>query len=294
MWMPASSANTARSKRPSILLLGDSHGLAVHQAVERRRKQGLPSPVTVFRRDRKDTKSEEEKSRLHEARSHDWTWRGIAGIHVDDFLARVAEFGPNDVVLSALAGSDYVYFGLLEHPLPFDFYAPFASAAQRRGTHIVPYRALTDMFVQTLADRYRHLFAIRAATSARVVHLLSPPPLADDEFIAQSRAEVSARAGIPNLPVAPADLRLKFYLMQVRYLRKACTKRGIEVMMPPAEAMQSGFLDARYYGPDAHHANALYGELVLREVEKRFLTNAEPPDRRLAEIARPASATSPS
>ena len=292
--MPASSAEMSTGKGPRILLLGDSHSLAVHEAVEKRRKQGLTSPLTVFRRDRKETKSEEERSRLREARAHDWTWRGIAGIRMDDFLARVAEFGQNDIVLSALAGSDYVYFGLLEHPMPFDFHTPFASPAPRRGVHIVPYRALADMFVETLVDRYRHLFAIRAATSARVVHLLSPPPLADDEFIARSRAEVSARAGIPNLPVAPPHLRLKFYLMQVRYLRKACIKRGIEIMMPPAEAIQNGFLDARYYGPDAHHANALYGELVLRDVERQFLWHAEGSDKRLVEIARPASATSPS
>jgi len=99
----------------------------------------------------------------------------------------------------------------------------------------------------------------------------SPPPKADNDFIARHHETLFAQEGIASRGVSPPELRLKFWKLQVRILQRMCKRLGIEIMMPPARAVSGGFLSPEFYADDATHANWLYGEQVIREVERRFL-----------------------
>lgn len=264
--MPLPPADLSGGKQPTILLFGNSHSHAVHRAVEMRLGQGRSAPLAVFRQ-------------LKEKNG-----RKIGNITFDGFLDRISQLGPNDVVLSMIGGNQHAVFSTVQHPQPFDFYTPDHGAAPRDGVEIIPYRALIALFAKGVIEGLaidnviiqgvgRGLEAVRNATGARVVHLIPPPPKGDKEYIVRHHEKLFAGQGIASLGVSPPELRLKFWLLQARILQKFCRKLGIEVMMPPAQAMRDGFLRPEHYGDDATHANWLYGELVLRSVEARFLLN---------------------
>lgn len=254
--MPLPPAPVSSGKQSTILLFGDSHSHAVHRAVEERLRHGRPVPLAVFRQ------LKEKKGRM------------VGNITFDGFVDRISRLRPDDVVLSMMGGSRHAVFSTTQHPQPFDFCTPDRGAAPGAGVEIVPYRALAAVFAKGIDKRVgRRLKAMRSATGARVVHLIPPPPNGDNEYIARHHEKLFARQGIASLGVSRPELRLKFWILQARILQKFCRKWGVEVMLPPAPTMRKGFLRPEYYGQDTTHANSLYGELVLRSVEARFLLN---------------------
>jgi hypothetical protein len=121
------------------------------------------------------------------------------------------------------------------------------------------------------------LKSLRKVTAARLVHLIPPPPKADNDFIKRHHEQFFAQHGIATLGVSSPALRLKFWSLQREILEAICRKRGIEVLLPPGKTVESGFLRPEYYGSDATHANWLYGEMVIRALEKRFLNPGRVP-----------------
>lgn len=260
-------------RQPTILMFGDSHTYAVQQAVQNRLSEGRTAPISLFRR-YKEQENEEERAKLEDARSRDPNSRGVHHVSVEDFQKRVAELGPEDVVVSTIAGSEYAMVGTMEHPHPFDFYLPNHATAPRPGIEIVPYRAVVEMFRDLLARRYQCLPSIRAATAARMLHLVSPPPIGDNEYISRRYDKLLTRLPGATGVIAPPELRLKFWLLQVRLLQKFCGKHGVDLVMPPTKAIQDGFLRSKYYAKDSHHANSRYGELVIRSLEQLLQVDA--------------------
>jgi hypothetical protein len=137
------------------------------------------------------------------------------------------------------------------------------------GAEIVPYRAIHEVFWRGLKNGDgRSLEAIRAATVARVVHFLPPPPKEDNEHIAKNHETLFAK-DLPQRGVSSPALRLKFWKLQSRVLMRICKELDIEVMMPPARAVdEAGFLRPEFYANDATHGNWLYGERILLEIER--------------------------
>lgn len=241
-------------KRPRIVLFGDSHSHAVHVAVERRLAKGVAVPLAVFR-----------------PRKYKESGAKVGNTTFPDFLDLISSFGPDDLVLSMIGGNHYAAFSGIQHPQPFDFFTRVSAAAVAEGVDIIPYMAVSAYFFRLISkDTGRRLKALRNATQARVVHLVLPPPIADNDFIAgHLKPHLSAR-GIASTGVSSPELRLKCWQLQRLILHKICHSLGIEIMPPPPKAVDGGFLRAKYYGHDSTHANWLYGELVLREVEARF------------------------
>jgi hypothetical protein len=260
-------APKAESKRPRILLFGDSHSNAIQRAIEKRQGKGTPSPIVAYRL-------------LKEKNG-----RSIGDMRFEDFLDKAAKLGREDVVLSMIGGNQHAVFSTVQHPQPFDFFAPgqAASAGELAG-EIVPYRALEHAFVNGLErGDAQSLTALRKATVARVVHIIPPPPKHDNAHIQQYHESHFANDGLASRGVSPPELRLKFWNLQTRVLESLCSALGIEVMMPPARTVdENGFLRREYYAQDATHANWRYGERLLREVERRFLPAGPSPQRRAA------------
>lgn len=243
----------ATSKPPTILLFGDSHTHVIQRAIDKRIGKGLPVPVSAHRL-------------LKEKNGNK-----IGDTSFEDFLQAAGRLARTDIVLSMIGGNQHAVMSTIQHPRPFDFFAPDKNRVDD-SAEVVPYRALEALFATGLRrGDGRSLEALRKATSARVVHIIPPPPKSDNSFIEQHHESFFAQ-DLPGRGVSPPGLRLKFWELQTRSLQALCADLGIEIMLPPAATVDSrGFLRPEYYAQDATHANWHYGERLLREVEKRFL-----------------------
>lgn len=248
----------AHRRPPTIVLFGDSHSYAVQRAIEKRKGKSLAVPLTVYRL-------------LKEKNGGT-----IGNLSFEDFLEKIGGLSPEDVVLSMIGGNQHAVLSTIRHPQPFDFHTIEGDLPPTANVEIVPYRALAETFsIGLQKGDGKILEALRAATRARVVHICSPPPKADNDFIAKHHESLFAEGGIASRGVSPPEFRLKFWKLQVRVLQRICNRIGIEMMVPPARTMSGGFLSPEYYANDATHANWLYGEKVIREVESRFLADKE-------------------
>jgi hypothetical protein len=240
-----------------MFLFGDSHSHAIQRAIDKRKGKGQGVPLSAHRLSKVKNGNQ------------------IGDTSFEDFLKLVRELTPEDIVLSMIGGNQHAVFSMIQHPRPFDFYTPRGEAAAH-GVETIPYRALEDVFAKGLrGGDGKSLEALRKATPARVVHIIPPPPKADNAFIERYHESHFAR-DLPNLGVSPPELRLKFWRLQTRVLEEICAELGLEVMMPPPRTVdEDGYLRPEFYAQDATHGNWAYGERVLREIEHHFMTPAE-------------------
>jgi hypothetical protein len=241
--------------QPTMLVFGHSHTHAMQVAVEKRLRKGVGAPLGVFR-------ALDEKG-----------GKGTGDTRFADFLALAAQLRPKDIVLSMIGGSQHAAFSTIQHPRRFDFY-PLTSGRRDRGdVEIIPRRAIRDAVEAAIQKSDGGMLKVlRESTAARIVHLVPPPPKADNAYILHNHENLFAASGIASLGVSQPELRLKFWELQVEILQAFCRKRSIEVVLPPAKTTEKGFLRPEYYGRDSTHANWRYAETLLRSLEKRFLS----------------------
>jgi hypothetical protein len=239
------------SSERRILLFGDSHAYAVQTAIAKRLGKGMTTRVTAYR-----LLKQKKNIRLGDS-------------SLDDFLAVIAKAGPDDLVVSMIGGNQHAVYSTIQHPHRFEFYNPEGDPVDESVEEIVPFHALKDLFARgLLAGDGASLKALRNATHARIVHVLPPPPKADNGHIIKFH-ETFFADDLPQHGVSPPMLRLKFWKLQTRLLRKICAALDIEVMVPPERCVdERGFLRPEFYAQDATHGNWLYGERVIRVLEK--------------------------
>ncbi|HEY8592001.1 MAG TPA: hypothetical protein VIL42_03945 [Sphingomicrobium sp.] len=238
---------------PRVLIFGDSHVHAIQEAARHRAAKGRETASDI----RRLLKVKNDKT--------------IGDTEFEDFLAQVGELTSHDVVVSLIGGNQHAVFSTIQHPVPFDFFLPGEDSAPSAGT-IIPFRVLKEAFSVGIRNGDgRSLEAIRKSTNARMVHLLAPPPKGDNSFIENYHDTRFAAANIEARGVSPAPLRMKFWQLQNLVVEEICRELGIEVLPPPRSTLdENGFLLREYYANDATHANAGYGEAVLRDIEERF------------------------
>ena len=253
---PSPSAEDS-ARQPRILLFGDSHSHAVQRAIEKRTGKGKPVHVTAYR--------------LAKMKNG----KRLGDMALEEFVKVAADLAPDDVVLSMIGGNQHAVFSTIQHPQTYDFFTP-GEPAPEAGVEIIPYRVVEDVFEHGLRKGdAKSLEALRKGTKARVVHIIPPPPKADNAFIEQNHETLFAQNNLHTHGVSPPALRLKYWKLQTQILTKICDELGIEVMMPPAITVGGdGFLNPDFYARDATHANYHYGEKLMREVEARFLSAA--------------------
>jgi hypothetical protein len=188
----------------------------------------------------------------------------LAGITQTEAFERIRRLGPDDVVVSLIGGNEYNVMGLVQHPIPFDYFEPEMAVVAKPDAWLIPTTTLEAEMMQRLDTTIARVRAFREATSARVAHIVPPPPKGDDEFV-QSRADSVFNAGnVDGLGVSPAALRLKLWLTQRRLTRRACEAIDVAALSPPTAILtDEGFLAPDFYGQDATHANADYGLYML-------------------------------
>lgn len=194
----------------------------------------------------------------------------FGNVSVDAAASMVAETPADDLVASAIGGNQHQVFGLVQHPVPFDFIEPGSPRPHdSQPCALIPYRTMWAVFEKGLRGKDgTRLTTLREAIGRPIYHLTPPPPKESTEHILKRHETAFRDAGLAVRGVTPAPVRLKLWRLQCAVLESLCTEWGIR-LLPPPEGTQTpeGFLKPEYYSNDATHANAAYGELVLRQLE---------------------------
>jgi hypothetical protein len=244
---------------PRLVLFGDSHVHAIQEAIRHREAKGRTTAIEA----RRLLKVKNDKS--------------IGNTTFEEFLEIARSLGPDDIVLSVIGGNQHAVFSTIKHPDAFDFLMPEEEGVPvAEGATVIPYRTLFNLFADGIrGGDGKSIEALRKATVARMVHLIAPPPKGDNSFIEKYHDTRFAGENIASLGVSQPELRMKFWRLQNRAIRELCAKLGIEVLGPPDDACTAdGALAPACYAKDATHANAAYGELVLQQLEQRYLSES--------------------
>lgn len=175
------------------------------------------------------------------------------------------------VLVSMFGGNAHNALTLLEHPVPFDFILPEQPTCPRiSGVDLVP-NGVISKFIFNLAEPYMlNLATLKKAFEDPIIHIESPPPLGDDDFVLEN-LEGYFRDQMENPKPAPRWLRYKLWRLHSAIIKRHADALGVEFMAAPDEGMdEEGFLLRSDYGTDSTHAGPGYGLRILKQLEARF------------------------
>ena len=276
----SASASRGQPQVGRVVVVGDSHIHAIKDALEERSTTGGSTSIEAYRllkvkqlaepvekQPRSGPRRLLESGRKLFNGSRDVTVLG--DISYDQALKTARRLRPQDVLVSVIGGNQHAVFSTIQHPQPFDFMLPGDVAAPAEGAELVPFHALHGYFQLGLRKGDGEtIAAFRKATSARMIHLLAPPPKRQNEWIEQHHDSWFVAEGLTRQGVSTPELRLKFWHLQNRVMEEICAELGVEVLGPPHRSSEAdGFLERPCYAGDATHANRHYGELVLQQIE---------------------------
>lgn len=250
-------------RKSKIFIFGDSHTTAIVEAVKLRQEAALDvaGDWEIF------------ASRFAKEKGNGKVIPGISVAEADQLLSTAT---PGDVLVCAIGGNQYNTLGLLEPAEPFDLIDPLTSAdPEATQARIIPLAQIRAAFASFVGSIRHDLGRYASAFPGRIFYLNPPPPKADNAYIKKHAEGYFRVDGKVVLEVSPPGMRKRLWLAQSRALADLCAELGVTFVDSPSGAIEDGFLARSSYGPDATHANAHYGELVLRQLEG-MLSEKEP------------------
>lgn len=234
-----------RKKR--IFIIGDSHTDAIRKALKR---HGGGNGFEI--------------SALRFAKLKDG--KEIGDLSLETVEEVVSNLDEDDLLVSTTGGNQHQVFGLIQHPVAFDFHEPNHFSVMHE---VIPYNALWDVFEMGIRGKDGELLRrLRRAAKCRFWHLAPPPPKESEAHILQRFETHFANQGIADKGITPSLIRLKLWMLQCRVLERVCSELDIGLLPPPQQGQTpEGFLAHEFYANDATHANEAYGELVLQQLE---------------------------
>jgi len=188
-------------------------------------------------------------------------------LRYEDALTIASNLSENDLLVISLLGTSHNLFGLIEHEIPFFFSDADQSEHNGPEKHLIPFNLMYDMFVE-FSKKNKRIPELRKATKAKVIHLMTPPPKGDNDFIKSKISRYRDKV-LGEHSINSPTIRLKLWQIEMQALQNVCEEYGIYIVPTPEPAFDTGgFLRADYYGGDATHANMKYGKLVLSQLEK--------------------------
>lgn len=183
----------------------------------------------------------------------------------EDALAKVRELEPDDLLVLTWLGTSHNILGLLEHDIPFTL------MESEDGPVDVPAHAIViplNTMRQLLEDRIRGEQVVcrySQAAACKVVHMMPPPP--KEHIKRRFRSEHAEQEGAP-MKFAPAPGRLALWKAEAALVRRYVNELGVQAYEHPADTRDTrGFLAEAYQASDITHANAIYGDLCLKDFE---------------------------
>ena len=170
-------------------------------------------------------------------------------------------------VIFSIGGNNHNIFGLVNLPQPFDFFLPSnIDLPSQADVQLLPFKLVQGIF-ERIGMNGLFLLTNKLASffkDSNIYLIDAPPPI--PEAIVRKYSEPFAKS-IKQLGVSPAAFRYKIWLLQSKMIQENCIKNGITFIKIPAETQNpDGLLKEIYCATDSTHANALYGDLVLKQI----------------------------
>lgn len=257
-----------------FFLFGDSHYAAIAMAAEAR---SLPAE--------KETDSAGSTFHIFNGWKHDLLFPFIVARNgewmlnprIQAYIESVGQTEPNDIVLSSIFGGGHGHvLGMISQGKTDIYLEEFPLPPISEDARILTRGFIEDTFMEYLVSSLE-IYSVfrRTFPDATMIQLEAPPCIGDDDFVQAHmgpwfEAIAKERGG---LHLNPPHVRQKFNWIESQIYRKAAKTENYEFQGSPDECKTSdGFLKPEYYGTDAVHANALYGEFVIQKLEKRLET----------------------
>jgi hypothetical protein len=243
--------STSPAGQRRIAVFGDSHTAALISA-----------------RDFPDRRHRYSHIRIHRVLKQK-NGRSLGNSTLEDFCEEISDFGPDDLVFSAVGGNQYAVISTVQDPVDYDFLgSPDDTHKPRDGAELVPFRALESFLRKGVRGTIGPVLrTIRNSTSARVFHLAPPPPKQDNAFITRHFESRFADEGMHALGPTRPSLRLRSWIVQLQCLESLCSELNIGLVKPPKHGVtDKGYLAPNCYAKDVTHANRRYGEFVLKQI----------------------------
>lgn len=248
------------SHRPSIMLIGHSHIMALHTGFSECQRNDdariSNNIIQLFGRDEEFVVGEDG------AFSPDG---GLAGELQDNIQA-----SKPDLVLFPLYGAEYFVTCFPLTDRQFDLIIPNQPLQPiENGVEIIPYHAFCEIALSHYRRYIGLVSSIGQRSGCRTAYVLPPPPTHDSDFILKQLQAPGPAEEKHFKSVRPRQL-LNSWLAYANVAEEICRTMNIEIVRPPRQALTpQGFL-AREYAEDALHANSRYGALVFGEVAAHF------------------------
>jgi hypothetical protein len=183
----------------------------------------------------------------------------------------VRKLPPGASIFVSCLGTYHNVLGLLQSGEAFDFLISASDCVDKSHGTAIPHRAIASAFETTFSSS-NMVRRLKQAAASPLYLLGTPPPKQSNDFILQCfmrqkrpsyRGQSVAEVGIES-----PESRQKLWQLEAKLLKIWADSQGIGFIPVPTEAFDGdGFLARRYYSDDVTHANADYGELVIRQID---------------------------
>jgi hypothetical protein len=175
----------------------------------------------------------------------------------------------NPRIASMMGGNAHNALALVRHPRSYDFLLPHEpqGPAMEDGAEPIPFALMRATLARHIAPDLLRLKMLRNVIGP-FVHVESPPPLRDGEFIrARADAYFTSSTAIDTLGVAAVGLRWRMWRLNSLLFCEAVEALGCRFMPVPSSTQdENGFLRPEL-AEDATHGNAAYGMIIISAVE---------------------------
>jgi len=186
----------------------------------------------------------------------------------NQLLDEIKKLNPRkDIIFSSYGGNAHNILGLVQHPTPFDFVYADIQIEDEGGIEIVPSKLVEAALIEQggFPETCWALRATRAAFGGRIIQCESPPPINDHNFLMEHAGPF--KTSFTKFGISKPTLRYKLWKMHSDLIKNECKVLDIEFMPAPTEFITAdGFLTDRGLSNDTTHANAIYGEAVIRQL----------------------------
>jgi hypothetical protein len=175
-----------------------------------------------------------------------------------------------DILFSAFGGNAHNILGMVQHPRAFDFVlSSKPSLFINEKVELVP-EALVELAMTSQGGFPETVWCLRAARglySGRIVHIESPPPIKDNDYLKNHAGAFKDQFEIYG--ISPPLLRYKLWLLHSMLIKQECRLQNIEFIECPKDFIdEEGFLKSNGLAMDTTHANAAYGDSVIKQLIK--------------------------
>jgi hypothetical protein len=180
----------------------------------------------------------------------------------------------DDIVITFFGGNAHNIFGLVQHPMKFDFEFDNMPMLEECDVTIIPTN-LIELALKSqggFPETEWALTAIRKLYKGRIIQCESPPPIYCNKFLAENAKAFDE--SFKKYGITSPLVRLKLWRMHSKLVEEICLKNNIEFMKAPKTFVDMyGYLSETGLSNDTTHANQEYGSAVIMQIFNKFLSN---------------------